>query len=139
MIDMTNEIFYMEQAFLKSVKFAKEETDLRSNLGAMNYIKEFNTLELRLPRRCGKTKYIETFKDDKNAIVFLPRLVDIRIYVDKTNVFYIGSNLSSHSIKNFNFIYLDEISSEQFTHKMVDRGMQRLFTYDTVIVSLLTK
>ena len=137
MIDMTNEIFYMEQAFLKSVEFTKTETNLRSNITVLSYIKEFNTLELRLPRRCGKTKYIQTFRENHNATVFVPNWQ--YAYTQYSNNAISIEGLVVGKFRQMDFVYLDEVDSEQFLHKIVDKGMHHILTYDTVIVSLLTK
>lgn len=137
MIDMTNEIFYMEQAFLKSVEFTKAETYLRSNINTLNYIKEFNTLELSLPRKCGKTKYIQTFRENHNAMVFVPNWQSANIQYSNNAMSIEGMTFGK--FRQIDFVYLDEVNSEQFLHTVVDKGMHNILTYDTVIVSLLTK
>ena len=137
MIDMTNEIFYMEQAFLKSVKFVKEETNLSTNITVTSYIKEFNTLELRLPRRCGKTKYIQTFRENHSAMVFVANQQIANSQYSNNAMSIEGMTVGK--FRQIDFVYLDEVGSEQFLHTIVDKGMHNILTYDTVIVSLLTK
>lgn len=137
MIDMTNEIFYMEQAFLKSVEFTKTETNLRSNITVISYIKEFNTLELRLPRRCGKTKYIQTFRENNNAMVFVANQQIANSQYSNGAMSIEGMTVGK--FRQIDFVYLDEVGSEQFLHTIVGKGMRHILTYDTVIVSLLTK
>ena len=139
MVKMTNEIFYMERAFLEH---SKEALNYYGNdLEVLTHIREFNTLEISLPRNCGKTEYIRTFMEERSATVFAfnekiaERHFNGRAYSIDCNFDRFRGRRNT-----FDFVYLDEVSVDKFWRKMQESGIiYSIINREMTIVSLLTK
>jgi len=139
MVKMTNEIFYMERAFLNHSKEALNQH--KNNFEVLSHIKEFNTLEISLPRFCGKTEYIRTFMEERNATVFVAN-EKMAHYNFDGRAYSIEANFDRFRGRRntFDFVYLDEVSVDKFWRKMQESGIiYSIINREMKIVSLLTK
>ena len=128
---MTNEIFYMIERFNE---IHQQRLVDFPDLSNSQFVRDFGSIQLSVPRGGGKTTYITTFADKVKDVVIVHQHERIRDYKRQGYMAFTLSNMDTARGFKPNVIYLDEVGLRDFD---VSRSTIRIDKH-TKIISLLT-
>ena len=133
---MTNEISYLYDRFIDRMNDPDVINGKLHFNRPINYVLEYRTLALKLPRHVGKSYFIAAMAEITGSIVFVPNTSIRNEYYSKG--VKSASITNERSLKSLTYenLFFDEVRVEQFFNMYP--YIQDLITYDTTIVSLYT-